>query len=153
MTGILSWANFWQIFSWCCLPWYQRCCIIFRSQRWEIHLVTLILRVLSDPILGLLFWRQFFVQSVSSPRVLRLTRSWLLFLPRFYVFLPIWVLIQYRRWRYGLTHSLFIKQLGILYHYDSMRKGLLDTRDVIYFLSVIFLMLSITKLILSSRQW
>jgi len=51
------------------------------------------------------------------------------------------------------AHALFIKQLGILYHYDSMRKGLLDTRDVVYFLSVIFLMLSITKLILSSRQW
>jgi len=51
------------------------------------------------------------------------------------------------------AHSLLIKQLGILYHYDSMRKGLLDTRDVVYFLSVIFLMLSITKLILSSRQW
>jgi ABC-2 type transport system permease protein len=49
--------------------------------------------------------------------------------------------------------ALLVKQLGILYHYESMRKGLLDTRDVIYFLSVIFLMLSITKLILSSRQW
>jgi ABC-2 type transport system permease protein len=51
------------------------------------------------------------------------------------------------------TDALFIKQLGVLYHYDSMRKGLLDTRDVVYFLSIIFLMLSITKLILSSRQW
>ncbi len=49
--------------------------------------------------------------------------------------------------------ELFVKQLGILYHYDTMRKGLLDTRDVIYFLSMIFLMLSLTKLILGSRQW
>jgi ABC-type transport system involved in cytochrome c biogenesis permease component len=37
-------------FSWSCLPWYRPCCIIFRFQRWEIHLATLILRVLSDPI-------------------------------------------------------------------------------------------------------
>jgi ABC-2 type transport system permease protein len=51
------------------------------------------------------------------------------------------------------SSGLLIKQLGILYHYDSIRKGLLDTRDIIYFLSVIFLMLSITKLILGSRQW
>ncbi len=51
------------------------------------------------------------------------------------------------------TNALLIKQLGILYHYDSMRKGLLDTRDIVYLLSVIFLMLSITKLILGSRQW
>ncbi len=51
------------------------------------------------------------------------------------------------------TDALFVKQLGILYHYDSMRKGLLDTRDVVYFVSVTFLMLSVTKLILGSRQW
>jgi ABC-2 type transport system permease protein len=51
------------------------------------------------------------------------------------------------------TSALLIKQLGILYHYDSMRKGLLDTRDVVYLLSVIFLMLSMTRLILGSRQW
>lgn len=49
--------------------------------------------------------------------------------------------------------ALTIKQLGILYHYDSMRKGLVDTRDVVYFVSVTFLILSITKLILGSRQW
>jgi ABC-2 type transport system permease protein len=49
--------------------------------------------------------------------------------------------------------ALFIKQLGILYHYDTMRKGLLDTRDIVYFLSMIFLMLSLTKVILGSRQW
>jgi ABC-2 type transport system permease protein len=51
------------------------------------------------------------------------------------------------------ANTLVIKQLGILYHYEAMSKGLLDSRDLIYFLSVIFLMLSITKLILGSRQW
>lgn len=49
--------------------------------------------------------------------------------------------------------ALLVKQLGVLYHYDAMRKGLLDTRDVVYFLSMIFLMLSLTKVILGSRQW
>lgn len=49
--------------------------------------------------------------------------------------------------------ALFIKQLGILYHYDTMRKGLVDSRDVVYFLSIVFLMLSLTKVILGSRQW
>lgn len=51
------------------------------------------------------------------------------------------------------SQTLFIKQLGLLDHYESLSKGLIDSRDVIYFFSVIFLMLSITKLILSSRQW
>lgn len=50
-------------------------------------------------------------------------------------------------------NALLIKQLGIAYHYDSLSKGLIDSRDVLYFLSVAFLMLSITKLILGSRQW
>ena len=48
---------------------------------------------------------------------------------------------------------LLIKQLGILYHYQSLSRGLIDSRDVIYFLSVIFILLSTTKLILGSRQW
>ncbi|GAA0893207.1 gliding motility-associated ABC transporter permease subunit GldF [Fulvivirga kasyanovii] len=51
------------------------------------------------------------------------------------------------------SFSSFIEQLGILYHYDAMSKGLVDTRDVIYFLSVIAVMLLSTKLILSSRKW
>jgi ABC-2 type transport system permease protein len=50
-------------------------------------------------------------------------------------------------------HSLFIKQLGLLDHYESLSKGLIDSRDVIYFLSLIFIILSITKLIIGSRKW
>ena len=46
-----------------------------------------------------------------------------------------------------------IDQLGILYHYNSMSKGLIDSRDVIYFISVIAAMLLLTNLILRSRQW
>jgi ABC-2 type transport system permease protein len=49
--------------------------------------------------------------------------------------------------------ALFLKQLGILFHYESISRGLVDSRDVIYFLSLIYLLLSITKLILGSRQW
>lgn len=49
--------------------------------------------------------------------------------------------------------SLFLEQLGILYHYDAMSKGLLDTRNLIYFFSVITFMLLLTKLILGSRRW
>jgi len=46
-----------------------------------------------------------------------------------------------------------IDQLGILYHYSSMSKGLIDSRDVIYFISVISMMLLFTNLILRSRKW
>lgn len=49
--------------------------------------------------------------------------------------------------------SLFIQQLGILFHYNSLSKGLLDSRDIIYFLSVIAGTLLLTNLILNSRKW
>ncbi len=51
------------------------------------------------------------------------------------------------------TSSLFIEQLGILYHYSSMSKGLIDSRDLVYFFSVIMIMLLITHLNLGSRKW
>jgi len=51
------------------------------------------------------------------------------------------------------SQALLIKQLGVLYHYESLSRGLIDSRDVIYFLSVTFIILSISKLILGSRQW
>jgi ABC-2 type transport system permease protein len=50
-------------------------------------------------------------------------------------------------------YSYFISQLGIAYHYTAISKGLVDSRDVLYFLSVIALMVLSTKLVLSSRKW
>lgn len=47
----------------------------------------------------------------------------------------------------------FIIKLGINEHYRSMSRGVIDTRDVIYFLSVIFLFLLLTKTVLASRKW
>lgn len=49
--------------------------------------------------------------------------------------------------------DLFIQQLGMSAHYSSMSRGVIDTRDLIYFLSVIVLFLSMTKITLSSRKW
>jgi ABC-2 type transport system permease protein len=46
-----------------------------------------------------------------------------------------------------------VKQLGILFHYETLSKGLIDSRDVIYFISVTALMLLFTKTILSARTW
>lgn len=48
---------------------------------------------------------------------------------------------------------LFVKQLGILYHYESMSRGLIDSRDLIYFISLAGVMLLSAKTVLSSRSW
>lgn len=39
----------------------------------------------------------------------------------------------------------FVEMLGIDFHYKSISRGLIDTRDIVYFLSVIFLFLTITN--------
>jgi ABC-2 type transport system permease protein len=51
------------------------------------------------------------------------------------------------------SSALMVKQLGILYHFDSLGKGLIDSRDLIYFVSVGAIMLLLTKTVLSSRTW
>lgn len=49
--------------------------------------------------------------------------------------------------------DLFIKDLGIAAHYSSISRGVVDTRDLLYFLSVIVLFSALTLLKLSSRKW
>lgn len=49
--------------------------------------------------------------------------------------------------------DLLIKQLGISAHYASISRGVVDTRDVVYFLSLIVLFISMTRLTLASRKW
>ncbi|HNH61795.1 MAG TPA: gliding motility-associated ABC transporter permease subunit GldF [Cyclobacteriaceae bacterium] len=51
------------------------------------------------------------------------------------------------------SNTLLIKQFGILYHYEALSKGLIDSRNVIFFISVGGLMLLVSKTILSSRSW
>jgi ABC-2 type transport system permease protein len=46
-----------------------------------------------------------------------------------------------------------IQTMGIRYHYDSISRGVLDTRDLLYFLSVSALFLYFTKLNMESRKW
>ncbi|MDX2174086.1 MAG: gliding motility-associated ABC transporter permease subunit GldF [Bacteroidota bacterium] len=53
---------------------------------------------------------------------------------------------------FGKYDTLF-KSLGISDHYTSMSRGVIDTRDVLYFISVIAIFNLLTKLVLQSRKW
>ncbi len=46
-----------------------------------------------------------------------------------------------------------VQSIGIQYHYDSMSRGVLDTRDLIYFGSLIAVFLAATVLSLGRRKW
>ncbi len=50
-------------------------------------------------------------------------------------------------------YDAFFKSLGINDHYVSMSRGVLDTRDILYFLSTITLFNILTKIVLQSRKW
>jgi ABC-2 type transport system permease protein len=52
----------------------------------------------------------------------------------------------------GRIDTLILK-LGISEHYRSMSRGVLDTRDMIYFLSMICLFILLTKTVLERRNW
>lgn len=49
--------------------------------------------------------------------------------------------------------DLFVKSLGIQGHYSSMRRGVIDLRDLIYFLSISGMFLLFTHTVLTKRKW
>lgn len=53
---------------------------------------------------------------------------------------------------FGKSDDL-VQQLGLEFHYNSISRGIVDSRDVIYFLSVIGLFIMLTLLNLERRKW
>ncbi len=55
----------------------------------------------------------------------------------------------------GLSGNLevFLKSLGIKAHYASISRGVVDSRDVIYFISLKTFFLILTKLKMEARKW
>ena len=49
--------------------------------------------------------------------------------------------------------ALLLREVGLQSHYVSISRGVIDTRDVIYFLSVIVLFGMLTRMVLQSRKW
>ena len=49
--------------------------------------------------------------------------------------------------------DLLVRSLGMSYHYESISRGVVDTRDVIYFASIIALFMMATRIVLQSRKW
>ena len=49
--------------------------------------------------------------------------------------------------------GLIIQSLGLNAHYSSMSRGVVDSRDLIYFLSITAFFILLTKVSLESRKW
>jgi ABC-2 type transport system permease protein len=46
-----------------------------------------------------------------------------------------------------------LSQIGMQFHYDSISRGLIDTRDMVYFVSVIALFILAARMALGKRKW
>jgi ABC-2 type transport system permease protein len=51
------------------------------------------------------------------------------------------------------SSAYYVSQLGIAAHYRDLSKGLVDSRDLVYFFSVVAIALQATRLVLRSRNW
>jgi ABC-2 type transport system permease protein len=51
------------------------------------------------------------------------------------------------------TYDSIVATIGIKAHYDSMSRGVVDSRDMLYFLSLITVFLWATKTVFGSRKW
>ena len=49
--------------------------------------------------------------------------------------------------------DFLLLKIGINSHYSSLSRGVVDTRDVLYFLSLIVIFIMLTRTILESRKW
>lgn len=49
--------------------------------------------------------------------------------------------------------EVFVSNLGINEHYISISRGVVDSRDILYYLSIIVIFNFATKLVLQSRKW
>ncbi len=51
------------------------------------------------------------------------------------------------------SNALLIQNLGMSSHYVSISRGVIDSRDLIYFFSFIFIFIFLSRTILGSRKW
>ena len=88
-----------------------------------------------------------FTSSLSENQIVAFLMSLFLCFLSFYGFDQIASLFSWT----GL--ELFIQNLGINAHYSAVSRGVIDTRDVSYFISFIVLFLLGTKLSIQIRKW
>lgn len=89
-----------------------------------------------------------FASSLSSNQIVAFVLATFLC---FFVYLAFDALSQLPVF-YGKTDDL-VQAIGIQYHYEAMSRGKIDTRNLVYFLSVIAVFIAATVLSLGRRRW
>lgn len=88
-----------------------------------------------------------FASSITSSQIVAFILSMFL---SWFLFLGLDLLAVYSQFG-GL--DLVFRNIGIMEHYESIQRGVIDTRDMLYFVSFAAVFLICTKLVLQSRKW
>ena len=88
-----------------------------------------------------------FSSSITDNQIVALLVSMLIS----FFFLTVLQLLGDVSWLDQIGRSL--SWFGLEFHYDSISRGVIDTRDVVYFLGFSSVFLGLTKLVLESRKW
>tara|TARA_B100001093_G_scaffold139494_1_gene132073 strand:- start:770 stop:1504 length:735 start_codon:yes stop_codon:yes gene_type:complete len=88
-----------------------------------------------------------FTSSLTENQILAFLLALFLCFFSFYAFDQIALMMSWT----GL--ELYIEKLGINYHYNAISCGVMDTRDIAYFISIIILFLMGTKLSIQIRKY
>lgn len=86
-----------------------------------------------------------FASTISSSQVVS-------FIFAFFIIFSLWLINKFLMIIPSHLVSL-LQYLSIDYHYENISRGVIDSRDIIYYLSMIIFMLSLAKLSLESRKW
>lgn len=88
-----------------------------------------------------------FASSITTSQIVAFILSMFL---SWFLFLGMDLLAVYSQFG-GL--DLVFRNIGIMEHYESIQKGVIDTRDMLYFISFTLVFLIFTKLVLQARKW
>ncbi len=89
-----------------------------------------------------------FCSSITSNQVIAFLFA--LFL-NFILFSGFETLSQIPSFNNGIDY--IISQFGMQFHYNSISRGALDSRDIIYFISIVIIFILATKLSIEKRKW
>jgi len=88
-----------------------------------------------------------FSSSVSSNQIIS-------FILAVFLCWALWIGIEsIAQFQFLGTWDFILLQIGVNSHYSSLSRGVIDTRDVVYFLTLIALFIAMTRTVLESRKW
>ncbi len=88
-----------------------------------------------------------FCSSLTDNTIVAFILSLVVVFVFFYGFDAASTLVSFKKAEY------ILQELSIYKHYRSMSRGVIDTRDLVYFIAAMVLFISLTKIKLQSRRW